>query len=333
MSYLERLAARLIIGLADVPEEVRARHGRYLRAAQNPDGGFSGREGPSDLYYTGFALRSLAVLGDLGKPGDVSERTPDVIGPAAGFLQGNLHRKASVVDFFSLLYSCRLLEMFGGPNVLASASAGWQDRTAFELESFRTADGGYAKTPGGAGGSTYHSFLVALCYELIERPLPEPERLLHFVESRRRDDGGFVEIAAMKRSGTNPTAAGVALLRMLRREANSQEPAVVDFLARMISAEGGLRANGRVPLADLLSTFTGLWTLEELGASHRVAFAGVRRFVEAVADPAGGFRAGLWDERADVEYTFYGLGTLALLAPANGFVPDVSDGQREETQE
>ena len=29
----------------------------------------------------------------------------------------------------------------------------------------------------------------------------------------------------------------------------------------------------------------------------------------------GGFRGGVWDERADVEYTFYGLGVLSLLTP------------------
>ena len=36
-----------------------------MAARQNPDGGYSGREGESDLYYTGFALRGLAVLGAL----------------------------------------------------------------------------------------------------------------------------------------------------------------------------------------------------------------------------------------------------------------------------
>ena len=29
--------------------------------------------------------------------------------------------------------------------------------------------------------------------------------------------------------------------------------------------------------------------------------------------PTGGFRGASWDEQADVEYTFYGLGTLGLL--------------------
>ena len=45
-----------------MPAGTRRRHTDYLTAAQNPDGGFPGREGGSDLYYTGFALRSLAVL-------------------------------------------------------------------------------------------------------------------------------------------------------------------------------------------------------------------------------------------------------------------------------
>jgi len=32
--------------------------------------------------------------------------------------------------------------------------------------------------------------------------------------------------------------------------------------------------------------------------------------------PTGGFRGARWDENADVGYTFYGLGTLALLSTA-----------------
>src|SRR6266436_153559 len=94
--YLVQLAAQLMPGIDQLPREVRERHARYLRAAQNPDGGFSGREGGSDLYYTGFALRGLAVLGAL---------SADVCGRAAGFLRGSLTQQASVIDFFSLLYS------------------------------------------------------------------------------------------------------------------------------------------------------------------------------------------------------------------------------------
>ena len=74
-------------------------------------------------------------------------------------------------------------------------------------------------------------------------------------------------------------------------------------------------ARGRAPLADLLSTFTGAWTLHQLGALDRLDTAAVRRYAEGLEVPGGGFRGGLWDDHTDVEYTFYGLGTLALLAP------------------
>jgi geranylgeranyl transferase type-2 subunit beta len=306
-TYLLRLMTRLFEGIARVPDDVRALHAAYLQSAQNADGGFSGREGGSDLYYTGFALRGLALLDALTP--ELSERT-------AGFLRQSLSREASVIDLFSLLYSALLIKTIGGPDALAGSPADWPERVTTVLETFRTADGGYGKTAGAASGSTYHTFLVALCYELLDRPLPRPAEVVRFVQSRRREDGGYVEIAPMRRSGTNPTAAAVGVLQMLQDDLFSSDSvsAVIDFLAEMPSLEGGLRANARVPLADLLSTFTGLWTLDQLGALSRIDPEAARAYAESLQMPSGGFRGGLWDERADVEYTFYGLGTLALLS-------------------
>src|SRR5262249_4112311 len=153
-------------GLARLPPEFRSRHVSYLRSLQNADGGFPGREGGSDLYYTAFALRGLAVLGAL---------TPDVWQPAAGFLRESLRNHASVVDFFSLLYACLLIQAAGGPDVLADSPPDWPDRVAATLESFRTPDGGYGKAAGATSGSTYHTFLVCLCYQLLSRPVPRTE--------------------------------------------------------------------------------------------------------------------------------------------------------------
>jgi geranylgeranyl transferase type-2 subunit beta len=302
-NYLLSLTARLAEGLARLPAERRHRHADYLRSVQNPDGGFSGREGGSDLYYSGFALRGLLVLGEL---------TPDICARAAGYLRPCLTQSASVVDFFSLLYSCMLVRLGGGPDVLADSPADWPERVAAALETFRTAQGGYAKASGAAAGSTYHTFLVGLCYELLGRTLPRSEEVLAFIQSRRREDGGYVEIAPMRRSGTNPTAAAVGVLELigagLKPEVRS---GVVDLLAELPTLEGGLRANTRAPLADLLSTFTGLWTLARLGALDRVDLEAARAYAEAL-ELDGGFRGGLWDERVDVEYTFYGLGVLSL---------------------
>ncbi|HTU18537.1 MAG TPA: prenyltransferase/squalene oxidase repeat-containing protein [Gemmataceae bacterium] len=307
--YLLSLTLRLADGVTRLPAEVRGRHLDYLRAAQNADGGFSGREGGSDLYYTGFALRGLAVLEAL--PPVIAER-------AAGFLRDSLTQQTSVIDFFSLLYACLLVQMGGGPDVLGECPPSWPDRVADMLESFRTSDGGYTKSIGGVSGSTYHTFLVALCYQMLGRPLPRLADMVRFVASRRREDGGYVEIAPMRRGGTNPTAAAVGLLQI----ASADMPDVLDevredtiaFLAGMASPEGGLRANGRAPLADLLSTFTAAWTLEQLGGLPRVDTEQVRSYAESLQRSEGGFHGGLWDEGHDVEYTFYGLGVLGLLS-------------------
>jgi geranylgeranyl transferase type-2 subunit beta len=304
--YLTRLTNRLLDGIERLPADVRERNITYLLEKQNPDGGFSGREGGSDLYYTGFALRSLAVLQALN---------PDVCTKTANFLRTRMTGSAGVVDFFSLVVSCYLVPLGGGPDILADAPPDWRERVANTLETFRTPDGGYGKTPGSPHGSTYTSFLVTLCLQLLDHPSPEPEKLAAFVRSRRRPDGGYVEISAMKRSGTNPTAAGVGVLQILGGMTDDEKLETANFLTALPSAfEGGLRANDRIPAADLLSTFTGSWTLDQLGFAKKLDWEALERYAYECERPIGGFRGGLWDEFTDVEYTFYGLGTYALAA-------------------
>jgi geranylgeranyl transferase type-2 subunit beta len=41
----------------------------------------------------------------------------------------------------------------------------------------------------------------------------------------------------------------------------------------------------------------------------------VLAYASSLARPEGGFGGGLWDDGCDVEYTFYGLGVLALFSP------------------
>ncbi|MCA9067878.1 MAG: geranyl transferase, partial [Planctomycetaceae bacterium] len=71
----------------------------------------------------------------------------------------------------------------------------------------------------------------------------------------------------------------------------------------------------RIPFADGLSTFTGLLTLQDLRIADVLSPKQVQDYLTGWLEfPTGGFRGASWDEQADVEYTFYGLGTLALLA-------------------
>ncbi len=304
-AYLQTLNQRLADRVAMLPADLRERSAAYLVRSQNADGGFPGRDGESDLYYTGFGLRGLAALGAL---------TPDVGGRALPYLRECLQRQTSVVDFFSFLYACLLLQASGCGDVLEGSRADWPERVAEMLGTFRTPEGGYNKSPGAKSASTYHTFLVGLCYELLGKTFPYAEEALALARARRRDDGGYVEIAAMRRSGTNPTAAGVGILHLVLGETLSPEETepTIEYLLQMKSMDGGLCANDRIPLADLLSTFTGLWTLDRLGALERVPRGSVYRFAASNEVPAGGFKAGIWDEVADVEYTFYGLGVMGL---------------------
>jgi geranylgeranyl transferase type-2 subunit beta len=303
-SYLEQLTLRLAMGVAALPEEVRARHAAYLLGAQQGDGGFAGREGESDMYYTGFALRGLGVLGQLYGP--VAEQ-------AAQFLEGRAGQCHNVIDLVSLVYGAALLDVAAGITAPTTASSTWRDAVAEMFTSLRRDDGGFAKASEGRASSTYSSFLVLLCMQLIDRPVEAPDRLVDFFRSQQCDGGGFREIRVAKRAGTNPTAAAVGALQILDAMTNDVRESTIEFLADMQTDEGGLRANTRIPIADLLSTFTGVLTLTDLGGGGAIDRPDALRFAKSMEQTEGGFYGAAWDDTIDVEYTFYGLGCLALL--------------------
>ncbi len=304
-SYLFQLANRLSNGLGAVDDARNSKHCKFILSAQMPKGGFRGREGESDLYYTGFAVRSLVMLDKM----TINEATP-----LASFLSSHDIHRLNVIDLLSWLYSALIVQMSGGEDLISQQNKDWLSQTLKRLESLRRQDGGYAKAEQGAAGSTYHSFLVMLTYQLLGEAIPRPNALIQFLYDRQRDDGGFVEIAPMKRSGTNPTAAAVAMLNMLDAMDDEIKQDVRDFLISVRSDEGGFQANSRIPFADGLSTFTGLLTLQDLGITDVLNIKKTTNYITQWLEfPTGGFRGASWDESADVEYTFYGLGTLALL--------------------
>jgi len=302
MPYLENLTLRLTTGGLALPEEMRARHVDYLCREQSEGGGFAGRKGVDDLYYTSFALRTFVLLGTLDEK---------VAASAAQFLNRNVDEKLSSIEFLSLVNSAVLLRMTTGDDVFAG-----EDLAAIvdaHLEPLRRDDGGYAKSSRAGCGSTYHTFLAALCKQMVGSELADVESMVRLIRSRQRNDGGFVEIDAMRRSGTNPTAAAVGFLKAVDGLDQSIGDRAAEYLAGMQTGEGGFRANTRIPMADVLSTFTGIVALDDIGLLDRIDRAAATRFASSLEHPEGGFLAGPWDDAVDVEYTFYGLGTLAML--------------------
>ncbi|QDV10715.1 Prenyltransferase and squalene oxidase repeat protein [Rosistilla oblonga] len=305
MTYLEALTIRLAQGAAELPEAMRQRQGDWLLAQQRPDGGFAGREGGSDLYYTAFALRSLMILGLLdGEPAD----------RAAEFLKQRLQGREAIIDLISLIMAAKMLEISSGIDVMQSANGGWQDAIAELLETLRREDGGYAKSPEGRAGSTYQTFLTLLCYELIERSPPEPRQIEAFIRGQAQVEGGFLEIRVGKRAGVNPTAAAIGALRVLQRLDEPTQLLTTEFLAEMQINDGGMTANTRIPIADLLSTCTAIVTLTDLQSLDQIDRAAATRYVHSMERPGGGFAGFEMDPAEDVEYTFYGLAACSLLS-------------------
>jgi len=304
------LTVRLASGLESLSAAERQRMCDFFLSKQQADGGFCGRAGNSDLYYSAFALRSLAILGC--EDDRMTKR-------AVGYLRSQLQQNVSVIDLISLIFAARQLEFWTGDCVFASAAKNWPTSVAQLFEQLRRPDGGYAKTPEGHASSTYQTFLIALAYELLEISLPEPQHAAEFLLGQQREDGGFVEIGLMRRSGTNPTAAAVGGLLVLQSQVerklltNELSHHIAEFLLDNVTDEGGLRANTQIPIADLLSTYTGLQTLHDLEAWGQVDTAATLRFVHSLQQTSGGFLAAAWDEAEDVEYSFYGIALLGLL--------------------
>jgi geranylgeranyl transferase type-2 subunit beta len=87
----------------------------------------------------------------------------------------------------------------------------------------------------------------------------------------------------------------------------------------MATDEGGLSANDRISLADLLSSCTGMVTMSDLGATDRLELNRLGNYAQSMrrvdgGQKVGGFHGFAFDQETDVEYTFYGLALVALVA-------------------
>ncbi len=301
-SYLDGLGDQIRSGLAQLPESFRGTHVGYILACQNPDGGFSGRDGSSDLYYTSFALRSLAAL-------DAHET--EAWDRAANYLRASLLEPDDVIDCFALLDVRRLVR--GQRAWAAEEDARATSHCDRVLKRFQTADACYARSPGESAG-LYHTFLGVLCRQLIGLPLPDRKAIADLARDRHRIDGGFSDLGQTDRGETNPSAAAIALLKILGAPSDDMSERTADFLVGMQRADGGFGAHAGAPVSDLLSTFTALVSLGALGALNRIRAADAARFAQKLQNGTGGFRGTALNDEPDVEYTYYGLGVIGLLS-------------------
>jgi geranylgeranyl transferase type-2 subunit beta len=302
-TYLDMLDELLRPGIARLSARFVAAQVDFVAGCQRPDGGFGGRQGGSDPYYTDFALRALSWLA----PGHAA------FDRVAGYLPRLDSPPRDVVQCFSAMNVRRLWQRHSpdaaGDGAGAHNSLSWTELLYGRL----LPGGGLARSADDQRVSAYHTFLGALCFQILGIDMPMGDEAVAAVETLRRPDGGYAEQAGQTASQTSATAAAVAFLIMNNALAPEQMAQTSRFLAQMQSADGGLRPHAEVAAGDLLSTYTGLLTLWGLAGLLPIDVASAARFLRRMAHPQGGFLACDGDDAADVEYTYYGVGTLALL--------------------
>ncbi len=302
--YQLALFRQLWAGVALLSDEEKAAAANFVLSSRCSSGGFRGRAlgGEADLYYTAFALRTLALLGAI--------QDEALLGGVRNFLDRSFLSREQGIDgtpaeLFSYIFCRSLVGDFGDGTERQYLIDCWKK--------FRVSDGCYASSTATRYSSTYTTFLAASAFEILEAVTEKEAIETASILARQRADGGFVELEPLKQSGTNPTAAAIALLKM-QGTRPTDAGAAGEFLRVRQLPDGGFQANTQIPVSDLLSSFTALVALIDLGEYHRCNLDVLQKYAESMKTPDGGFCGADWDRQSDVEYTFYGLALKALLA-------------------
>ncbi len=281
--------------LGDSAEVVRQFLGRRLCE----DGGFQGRDGRSDLYYTVFGLEASLAL-DAEIPCD---RVADYL---SGFGVG---QSLDLVHLASLV-RCRANLAEGGDDAIDAAS---RRAMISRLMQFRSADGGFSTSPVAERGHVYGSFLaLGICQDLQVDDL-DPSGVLESVRSLQMPDGGFSNESTMTVSATAATAAAITIFHYLQVPLPASS---LQWLAARAAPRGGfcaIPAGPDVAIPDLLSTATALHALTLVGVDLDEIRERNLDYLDGLWDVQGGFHGHPADDVLDCEYTYYGLLSLGDL--------------------
>lgn len=274
MLQVSRLAPRL---LGESADRVRA----FVDSRLNDDGGFAGRDGRSDLYYTVFGLDCLAAL------------RAEIPGRVTSYLRG--FGDGSGLDLVHLSCLARAWSALG-TGLEDDGRAAIIERLKSLGEGDRTVTGRF--------------LVVGALQDLGAEPLEigEPEA---FLRSQATADGGWRNEPPATSGSTPATAAAVTLLASLGREV---PPGAGPWLESRHSVHGGFTAAPGIAMPDLLSTAVALHALAALQRPLARFAEPCLDFVDTLWTNRGAFHGHWADDELDCEYTFYGLLALGHLS-------------------
>jgi prenyltransferase beta subunit len=265
----------------------------FLHAQAAADGGFVGRSGASDLYYTVFGLEGLLALGAEVSP----EKVETYLRSFGGGDGLDLVHLACLARCWSHLPAGRLPE---------DARRGILDN----LRKYQSPDGGYAQFGEADCSSAYGCFLALAAFQDLGDAIPSPSILRRCLEALRTLDGAYANEPGLSTGSTSATAAAATILQSVGGPVDS---GVGDWLLARYMPGGGFVASPETPAPDLLSTATCLHALAGLGIPLDEVREPCLDFIDSLWNSRGGF-CGHWaDDFLDCEYTYYGLLALGHL--------------------
>jgi len=266
---------------------------QFILSQQNSDGGFKDRGSRSDLYYSLFGGMILKALESEARSpkSEVTQSVTRNPQPAPEsilkFKQFIFRQSNSEVRGF--IEKCCLILLqkefktnrFSGIGALfALGKSFWKERNSINL--------------------SYRGFVLFLTLDSI---LPYTG-ILKFGAGRM-----LKRTTVDLDSPCSEVAAKVFLLKMMNQDGSE----VGELLQSFAVESGGFKAFSHLPHADMLSTSVALFALNYSGSDLRLFKPACLNFIQENYYK-GAFLSGDSDQTKDLEYTFYGLLALGVLA-------------------
>jgi len=278
------------IGLLDI--QGREEFVQFILGQQNSDGGFKDRGGRSDLYYSLFGGLMLRAAEK-----ETEDRKPDIKTP---------HPESNAVEVAILK-----LKQFIGKQISADAP-GFIEKCCLVLlqKELKTGRNSQIKALISLGKSffkerhsinlSYRSFVFFLTLDAV---LPF-RKILKFGAKKM-----LGRTTVDPNSPCSEVAAKVFLQEMMNRNGSEDQ----ELLKSFVCETGGFKAFAHLNNADMLSSAVALYALNYADCDLRLLKPACLDFIGQNFSN-GAFLSGDGDHTADVEYTFYGLLTLGVLA-------------------
>lgn len=284
--------------VALLDEQGRGEILNFILNNQHEDGGFCDRGGRSDLYYSLFGLLILraleeseeksAVLCQSKESSAVETHHHQLLADAMLKLK-HFTRMCSAAEVPGFIERCCLVllqkELKSKKSIRAKAlwslsRSFWKERSSINL--------------------SYRSFVLFLTLDAlfpVSAVIKRPARRM------------MAQTLVNEHSPCSEVAANVFLQTMIHQKDAKEEELLRSFACQT----GGFKAFLHLSQADMLSTAVALFALNYSRADLRLLKPSTLHFIQANYF-SGAFLSGDGDLTADVEYTFYGLLALGLLA-------------------